>query len=71
MFCIHYCSFFLFVKLVNQMLNLNKKTSEAALPQDRNMLHRQIEATDRQIDRLVYKLYDLTEEEIKIVEAEI
>ncbi len=26
-------------------------------------------ATDRQIDRLVYELYDLTEEEIAIVEA--
>ena len=30
---------------------------------------RQIEATDRQIDRLVYELYGLTEEEIGIVEA--
>ena len=32
------------------------------------MIQRQIDATDRQIDELVYKLYDLTEEEIKIVE---
>jgi len=31
-------------------------------------LQRQIDATDRQIDRLVYELYGLTEEEIKIVE---
>ena len=29
----------------------------------------QIEATDRQIDRLVYELYGLTEEEIGIVEG--
>ncbi len=28
---------------------------------------RQIDATDRQIDRLVYELYGLTEEEIGIV----
>jgi hypothetical protein len=28
----------------------------------------QIDATDRQIDRLVYELYGLTEEEIRIVE---
>jgi hypothetical protein len=28
----------------------------------------QIAATDQQIDRLVYELYELTEEEIKIVE---
>jgi hypothetical protein len=31
-------------------------------------LPRQIDATDRQIDRRVYELYGLTEEEIKIVE---
>ena len=31
-------------------------------------IERQIEATDRQIDRLVYELYGLTEEEIAIVE---
>jgi len=28
----------------------------------------QIDATDRQIDQLVYELYGLTEEEIRIVE---
>ena len=28
----------------------------------------QIDATDKQIDKLVYDLYGLTEEEIKIVE---
>ena len=33
------------------------------------MLQRQIEATDRQIDYLVYELYGLTEAEIKIVEG--
>jgi hypothetical protein len=31
-------------------------------------LQRQIDATDRQIDRLVYDLYGLTEDEVKIVE---
>jgi hypothetical protein len=33
------------------------------------MLSRQVEATDAAIDKLVYSLYDLTEEEIKIVEG--
>jgi hypothetical protein len=33
-------------------------------------LQRQIETTDKQIDNLVYQLYGLTEEEIKIVEGE-
>lgn len=32
-------------------------------------LKRQIEQTDDQINRLVYELYDLTDEEIKVVEG--
>ena len=31
-------------------------------------LQREIKAADRQIDQLVYELYGLTEEEIRIVE---
>lgn len=34
----------------------------------KNGIWRKIEATDRQIDALVYELYGLTKEEIKIVE---
>jgi len=33
-------------------------------------LSRQRAATDKQIDQLVYELYGLTEEEIRIVEGE-
>lgn len=33
-------------------------------------LKRQIDATDREIDSLVYQLYELTPEEIKIVEGQ-
>ena len=58
------------VSLVDQMLNLNKRLAESKVPQTTEMLRRQIESTDRQIDQLVYRLYDLTEEEIKIVESE-
>lgn len=36
---------------------------------DQTALRRQIDATDRQIDALVYELYGLGEEEIGIVEA--
>jgi hypothetical protein len=32
------------------------------------VLHNQLAATDRQLDRLVYELYGLTAEEIRIVE---
>ncbi len=33
-------------------------------------LQRQIDATDQQIDRLVYELYGLTDDEIQLVEGE-
>jgi hypothetical protein len=35
---------------------------------DRTVVQRQIEGTDRQIDRLVYELYGLSDEEIGVVE---
>jgi len=56
------------VELVEEMLSLHKQLAVAKTGHDKTMLQRQIAATDRQIDRLVYKLYDLTDEEIKIVE---
>jgi hypothetical protein len=34
-----------------------------------NQLQTEIEKTDKEIDQMVYKLYGLTEEEIKIVEG--
>ncbi len=37
-------------------------------PQEQTALQRQIDATDRQIDQLVYQLYGLTDDEIRIVE---
>ena len=59
------------VELVEQMLNLNKQLAEAKVPQTKTVLQRQIETTDRQIDQLVYELYCLTDEEIKIVEKNL
>jgi hypothetical protein len=38
-------------------------------PQEQELVKREIESTDRAIDRLVYELYGLSEEEIKIVEG--
>ncbi len=56
------------VELVEQMLELHKRLAVAKTPDEKTRLQRQIDATDQQIDRLVYELYGLTEEEIKIVE---
>jgi len=36
---------------------------------EKTLIERQIEATDTQIDALVYELYWLTEEEIRIVKG--
>ena len=57
------------VSLVGQMQDFHKQLAQAKLPQKKTVLKRQIEATDRQIDKLVYELYGLTEEEIKIVKS--
>jgi hypothetical protein len=37
--------------------------------QEKTALQRQIAETDRRVDRLVYDLYDLTDDEIRIVEG--
>jgi predicted type IV restriction endonuclease len=56
--------------MVEQMLALHKQITEAKTGHEQTMLQRQIDATDRQIDKLVYELYKLTPEEIKIVEGQ-
>jgi len=57
------------VALVTQMLDLNKKVQDTRLEQEKTQLSRQIAATDGAIDKLVYELYGLTEEEIAVVEG--
>jgi len=56
------------VALVDQMLELHKQLASARTDHDKTIIQRQIDATDRQIDLLVYELYGLSEDEIKIVE---
>jgi restriction endonuclease S subunit len=56
--------------LVEAILDLNKKSVSAKSAAQKAVLQRQIDATDAEIDRLVYDLYRLTAEEIAIVEGE-
>ncbi len=58
------------VSLVDSMLAMHKQAASAKGESQRAAIGRQIEATDREIDRLVYELYGLTEEEIAIVEGQ-
>jgi hypothetical protein len=56
------------VKFVDRMLDLHKKLSAAKIPDEKTRIQREISATDNQIDNLVYDLYNLTPEEIRIIE---
>ncbi len=58
------------ISLVTLMLDLNKRLASSTLPHEHTMIERQIAATDKEIDVIVYKLYGLTEDEIRIVEGE-
>ncbi len=57
------------VKLVESMLKLHEQLATAKSAHDKTLVQRQIDATDRQIDALVYELYGLNDEEIRIVEG--
>lgn len=54
------------ISLVERMLALHKQSPRT--PQEQGTVKREIESTDRAIDRLVYELYGLSEEEVGIVE---
>jgi hypothetical protein len=56
------------VTLVDQMLGLNRQLSQAKIPHEKEAIHREITATDKQIDKLVYQLYGLNKEEIGVIE---
>jgi hypothetical protein len=54
---------------VERMLKLHTDLAVAKSPEAQTHLQREIAATDRTIDQLVYQLYGLTAEEIAVVEA--
>jgi len=58
------------IQLVDQMLALHKQLAEAKTGHEQTLLQRQIDTTDKQIDKLVYELYELTPSEIAIIENE-
>jgi len=57
------------VSLVERMMILKKRYNDITEEQLRTQLDHAIKATDEQIDHLVYKLYNLTDEEIRVVEG--
>ena len=57
------------ILLVDKMLELKQKEAAEPNQQLKTMISRQIEGIDKAIDTAVYALYDLTEDEIKVVEG--
>jgi len=57
------------VELVEQMLSAKKQLAAAQSDKDKDFYENKCAVLDRQIDALVYDLYGLTEDEIKIVES--
>jgi hypothetical protein len=57
------------VSLVNKMLELKKKEAAELSEHLKTVITRQIDAVDKAIDTAVYGLYNLTDDEIKIVEG--
>ncbi|MEO8149892.1 MAG: N-6 DNA methylase [Bacteroidia bacterium] len=57
------------VKLTQQLLQLNQEKSETKLQTKISQLEGKIDYCENRVNEIVYELYDLTEDEIKIVEA--
>jgi hypothetical protein len=55
--------------MVEQILEVKKKLLNAKTEKDKTYYNRWCYKIDNQIDILVYKLYGLTDEDIKIVEG--
>ena len=56
------------VSLVDRMLELHKKKNSLPPSVEREKVEREIAVTDEKIDDIVYELYEVTEEERKIIE---
>lgn len=57
------------VRLVESMLGAKKQLTMAQANKDKAYYEKKYAALDGEIDRLVYELYGLTEEEISMVEG--
>lgn len=56
------------IKNADLLIELNKKLTSINLEREKEIIRKQIYALEKQINQIVYKLYNLTKEEIKIIE---
>ena len=59
----------LMVQLVEQMLRLHQQINQENVPSSKKIIQQQIKVIDKQINQLVYELYDLTDEIIALIEG--
>jgi hypothetical protein len=57
------------ITMVEVMLKLNKQRNSNIELEQIDQLNQRIEYTDEKINKLVYELYELSDEEIRIVEG--
>lgn len=57
------------ITLVDKMLETQSRLQQAFSDEDKKLLEQRAAIIDKQIDNMVYKLYGLTEDEVKIVEG--
>ena len=58
------------ITLADQMLETQSRLQQAFYDEDKKLLEQRAAIIDKQIDKAVYRLYGLTEDEIKVVEGE-
>ena len=59
-----------FILLADQMMDAKKQLHEAVTDSDKAFIQQRIDALDKKIDRMVYELYELSDDEIAIIENE-
>ena len=59
------------IKNVEEILNLNKQLQNCRTPKEKRILESQISKADEKVNQLVYELYDLTDEEIAIINEDV
>jgi len=57
------------IKFVEQLLKLNADKQNTTLPNQLEMINNRIEHTESKINQIIYELYNLTKEEIKLIET--
>ncbi|MBR0472967.1 MAG: N-6 DNA methylase [Methanosphaera sp.] len=59
------------IELIDKLISLKHNLSTSNTPNERKILQKQIDITDKKINEIVYELYDLTDDEIEIIEENI